>query len=328
MTNTGTRPMIERILRETGLPSLLEVLGEKLPASDLQSLLLEVFGRRSALLDLGQVSRRFASSRFSQPSTVPQRTQLELDRLAYEVLPPDFEDIELSPLTPTGTCSTMGTVHPDKSIATIRNLEVCSDPTNVLALLAAARRRENLREGRAEHAVKLSTSHRVVRPEKVDLPDAWSHFRLFALTSAGRDSSPLNFGLAALLEHVRFHVDLLARARAGGYRLRRIEVQITNLGTEERNELLEEHVLTPLREARPDAGVAFAPERTRGRGYYRDVCFMVNAVGTDGTTYFLADGGLTDWTAQLLGDRKERFFISGLGTERFNACLAPQPSAR
>jgi hypothetical protein len=36
-----------------------------------------------------------------------------------------------------------------------------------------------------------------------------------------------------------------------------------------------------------------------------------------GTEYFLVDGGLTDWTQQLLTNRKERLLIIGMGSERF-----------
>ena len=35
------------------------------------------------------------------------------------------------------------------------------------------------------------------------------------------------------------------------------------------------------------------------------------------------DGGLTDWTAQLLNNRKERLAISGLGTERLATQFRP-----
>ena len=30
----------------------------------------------------------------------------------------------------------------------------------------------------------------------------------------------------------------------------------------------------------------------------------------------LGDGGFTDWTAQLLGNRKERLLVSGYGVDR------------
>ncbi len=35
----------------------------------------------------------------------------------------------------------------------------------------------------------------------------------------------------------------------------------------------------------------------------------------------LVDGGFTDWTAKLLSNKKERFLISGLGSERLIDCF-------
>jgi hypothetical protein len=61
-------------------------------------------------------------------------------------------------------------------------------------------------------------------------------------------------------------------------------------------------------------------DRTTGRGYYRDVCFKVNAL-VDGATTEIGDGGLTDWTAKLLASRKERLLISGYGLDQIAALL-------
>jgi hypothetical protein len=35
----------------------------------------------------------------------------------------------------------------------------------------------------------------------------------------------------------------------------------------------------------------------------------------------LIDGGLADWTQQLMNNRKERLMTSGLGSERLCACF-------
>jgi len=52
-----------------------------------------------------------------------------------------------------------------------------------------------------------------------------------------------------------------------------------------------------------------------GRGYYAGLCFKVNAT-YGGVTLEVGDGGVVDWTQQLLTSRKERLFTSGLGLER------------
>ena len=41
----------------------------------------------------------------------------------------------------------------------------------------------------------------------------------------------------------------------------------------------------------------------------------------------LADGGFTDWTQQLVGSKKERLLISGMGCERVVALFPPTRQA-
>ena len=55
----------------------------------------------------------------------------------------------------------------------------------------------------------------------------------------------------------------------------------------------------------------FDDDRQAGRAYYKDVCFGVDAVHPDRSG---ARGEAR--TARLLADAKERFLISGLGSER------------
>jgi hypothetical protein len=67
----------------------------------------------------------------------------------------------------------------------------------------------------------------------------------------------------------------------------------------------------------PGLDVAEAPERDSGRAYYRGLCFKVFArSGADAEMLEVGDGGFVDWTAKLLGNRKERTLISGYGIDR------------
>ena len=57
--------------------------------------------------------------------------------------------------------------------------------------------------------------------------------------------------------------------------------------------------------------------REKGRGYYLDVCFKVNAApAAGGELAEIGDGGFTDWTARLTANAKERLLISGYGLDR------------
>jgi len=52
-----------------------------------------------------------------------------------------------------------------------------------------------------------------------------------------------------------------------------------------------------------------------GRGYYRDVCFKVNALAGGELAEF-GDGGFTGWGMRLAASGRERLLISGLGVDR------------
>jgi hypothetical protein len=49
-------------------------------------------------------------------------------------------------------------------------------------------------------------------------------------------------------------------------------------------------------------------------GYYKDIRFHIYAPSGK-QAIELVDGGVTDWTARLLSNNKERVVISGIGTE-------------
>ncbi|HYL39544.1 MAG TPA: hypothetical protein VEV17_26740 [Bryobacteraceae bacterium] len=65
----------------------------------------------------------------------------------------------------------------------------------------------------------------------------------------------------------------------------------------------------------PEARFRFNLARLEGLGYYRGLCLRISPAAKDGTRYPIVDGGLTDWTARLLQDRKERLLATGIGTE-------------
>ena len=309
--------IIARILRTAGVPDLLEVLTQRLSQSDLQSLLLEVYRQRAYTLTPAHLLGQYERNRFVQPAAVDPKQLLEFDRLAYSVLPSSFELLELSPVCPLGTNSIVAPVDQDNAVTTIRNTEVCSDSTNVLALECARRRRGSYRgKGRPEADTKLCASHRLLRPHLPDHPASFPHFRIFSLCTAGRDRGSYGFEVAALREHLEFYVRLMQSAGQAGFRLEAVRTSIT-VFDETRYQVLKAEVLDKLSRSYPNAEFLFNQEQESGRGYYSGVRFQIYARDNAGTDHFLVDGGFTDWTQQLLNNRKERLLISGLGSERF-----------
>ena len=302
--SAALRRILERAAAGGDDVSLLERLSARLSGADLTTLLLEVFRRRALELSPAEVLRRYRSDRFVAPSPIPYAALRRAEDALVGALPSAAEMVALAPLTPLGTHSSVATVDPRKVIATIRGSEVAADPTNALTLEAAARRSALLgREARSTAAVHLAASQRVVRAQHFGAPGMSAHFQLFGFVSAGRDVGGLVFERENLALHLRFAADAVAAAGFG-------EASISVTLLDPAFETVLEHVTAALAEV-SNVQVIADPSRESGRGYYQGLCFKVHA-----GEFELGDGGFTDWTAQLLGNRKERMLISGYGVDR------------
>jgi hypothetical protein len=206
-------------------------------------------------------------------------------------------------------------------LTTIRNTEVCADVTGVLALEAARRRRALHRhEKRPGDAIRLCASHRVLRAQRFDGPATFPHFRILNLCTAGRDRGSYRFETASLAEHIGYYIRLVQASREAGFRTGAMRVSLTAFD-ETRYDVLRAQVLEPLTADYSETVIAFDRQRTSGRGYYVGAGFQIYVRDLSGVEHFIVDGGFTDWTQQLLSDRKERLLTSGMGSERFVFCF-------
>jgi hypothetical protein len=306
----SSRQALRRITRTSGGTELLKILADDLSGADLTTLLLEVFRRRAERISPAAVMRRYRTDRFVAPAQTDAAALRRAEGTMLGALPPGFDVLTLAPVLPLGAHTATGGVDPRNMIATIRSSEVAADPTNGLALEAAARRAELLRlDPRSADPVRLAASQRVTRAQLFSGPVSFAHFQLLGVVTAGRDSGSHEFESRYLAEHVRFAAAGLAALGLG-----QITVAVTCLD----EALLP--VLAALAEefaAVPGIDVAEAPERDSGRAYYRGLCFKVFArSGADAEMLEVGDGGFVDWTAKLLGNRKERTLISGYGIDR------------
>jgi len=306
--------IIDRIERELGVPGVAAMLAERLEPSDLQSLLLDVYRRIAARRQPAAVLADYAANRFVRPSSISPAQLLAWDVLVLSKLPPECELVELSPVCPLGTCSVVADIGQDRSIATIRNTEVVSDSTNVLALEAACRRRDLLRaDPRSSSAVHLAASHRLVRGQRYRDPRLASHFRVFSLCSAGRDRGDFRFESAALALHIDFYLSAIRAHLGTSIPLR---LSLTVFESARPFAAAAEELLASVRGRFVDVDAVLAPERQEGRAYYRHLCFWIHAADDAGHTVQLVDGGAVDWTQRLLSNAKERLIVSGIGSER------------
>lgn len=313
--------IINRILQEAQVPELMETLENRLSLTDLQSLLLEVYRKRTNNLTPRDVFEQYNQNRFVQPAQVSPKDILEFDSLAYSLLPPDFESVELSPVCPLGTVSVLATVDQNNTLTTVRNTEVCSDSTNMLALECARRRRSiQSNKARARERIKLCSSHRLLRSQAFEEPGTYPHFRLFGLCTSGRDEGSFIFETEALVEHIDYYIRLLMKARDLDLKTKALRV-IFLVFDEDILKALSKKVHDPLSERYENVEYKIDQNCKEGYGYYLKVRFQIYVRDQDDTDYFLVDGGFTDWTQKCLSNRKERLLISGLGSERLLTCF-------
>lgn len=306
--------IMERIEREAGIAGLASILAEKLSPTDLQSLLLEVYRIRTTRIQPSTVLSDFETNRFVRPSTLSPIALLRWEQIAFSHSPHEFMPVALSPVCPFGTSSVVSQVDQNWSVTTVRNAEVVSDSTNVLALECAVRRRELLRSNpKSSEPVHLATSHRLLRAQRYESPESVAHFSSFALCSSGRDQGNLKFELSTLGLHIRFYLMAL-RAFLG--KSVPLHLSVADFSPDAHVDLVETQILFVIRSEFEHVDCVFDISRTKGRGYYSNLCFHIHATSTSGQQLELVDGGSVNWTQKFLSNAKERLIISGIGSER------------
>lgn len=266
--------------------------------------------------------RRWREDRYVTPAGSDPRKVWQLEARLWALLPGEFTAIDLSPITPLGTCTAVAPGSQDRVISTTRGTEVVSDPTNVLALEAARRRRRARRDARqqahpaATEPVHLACCHRVLRAQPFDGPGLFQHFRLFALVSGDRDQGSGVTEARMLTAHLTFWIRALSELAPG----RRTVIRYTVFGFPPLAERIRDAVLPALRPLPPAIAIDEDPDRQHARGYYERGAIKIHVDGQE-----IGDGGFTNWTAQFGNDAKERCFTSCLSTERLTGLTASSP---
>ena len=274
-------------------------LARDLSGSQLWSLLLDVTEQRAAECTPSIVQQQWQRDRFVCPAYIDQRTLNELDGHLLRAAA-DYEALELSPLAPLGSCSAVALVSQNKIVSTIRGTEVVSDPTNLLALESARRLRAD-----PAQTVRLATNHRCVRAQEVpDHAGFAAHFRLFCMTSAGRERKDHGLLVQFLTEHIQTQLRALDLLEQHGYAFPDRVVKI--LAAPDRTSLSE-------RIANATSGPVDIELLTHD--YYDGLRFMISARSAGGEQMPLIDGGSFNWLRKLSSNRKLVFVASGLGSQ-------------
>lgn len=282
---------------------LLRQLAHEIGGSELQSLLLEVMRRRASTRTPADVLAQYRRDRFTAPAAIDQRVAVAVDAQLLAAAEA-FTAIELSPLAPLGSCSTVAPTDQHRVVSALRGTEVVADTTNVLALECALRMRAT--PGTAVH---LTTSQRVVRAQPLPKgkPGFTQHFRLFVLASGGHEARAHGFTIDTLALHVRTLLAAFTRLEQRGYSFgaRRLDVLATDA-----------RAVIGDRLAQALAPAIAVQRKPLAHPYYSGgLRWMLWATTPDGEELPIGDGGAFDWLAQLLSDRRAVYVASGLGAQ-------------
>lgn len=295
-----SKKIVERIQKETNTPDLVALL-TSIPSSDFNSLMMEVLSQKTLQISPSDLLRNYASNRFVKPSEVDFISFLtfELDLLQKAQFF-GFTALELSPVSPLGSCSAVATVNQKKVLSALRSTEVVADATNLLGLEAVSRRKLTHFDS---EILRLCTVHRHLRTPYVK-PPFLPHFKIFCMVTAGKDTGNLLFEKQHLVEHIRFITDYLKSFTA-------VEaVRVILKSTRRDNANFAPLCNTVTSEIK---NVAFDTEQVE-QPYYQIIQFKT-FITIRQKEFEIADGGLVDWSQKLSNNRKERMLTSGIGIE-------------
>lgn len=214
--------------------TLRELLNLDTRSSQIQPVLIDIVEKLSRRKNCVDLIKNYESDRFSEPATLKQRELINLANIMYQNVPKDYEDIELSPVAPLGTNSILTEVSQKAVISTVRNTEVLSDPTTMLALESARRQRDLAKGGTSvDFVTNLCTSVRCIRGQIFSKESGFiPHFQLFSMSSGGLPSNGLMIG--KINEHIETYLNVLNDKNSNNlYSANTIEVAFSDINLTE-----------------------------------------------------------------------------------------------
>ena len=295
--------LISKIESKTGIENIVERLSGNISGSEFNSLLLEIFKKRTDGLSPASVLKELGKNRFAKPAGIDPVTikKEEIDWLETSEKF-GFEPVLLSPLTQLGTVSSMAPVDQQNVVSGLRSTEVVSDATNVMSLIAADR----IKTSKETKELDYCTTHRHVRAQLFENPNFTAHFGLFCMISTAKDEGSYSFETGQLRKYFSFYHEMLSRKVDRDKLWIKIFMDDTDKSfassiKETANDFAEKNNIK----------VKFAPTMN---DYYKKLQFKFY-YDYKGIEFDLADGGFVDWMGKLLSDKKQRLIISASALE-------------
>jgi hypothetical protein len=299
--------IIDRILGDAGDSDLLDKL-LALPKSDLNTLLLEVYKLQAEKLTPNGLLKAYQSNRFAVPS--------EIDPIAFHQMETDLlkiadnmgiSGILLSPSALFGSCSVFGCVDQNNVISATRGTETLPDPTNMLAVIISDRLKTEVIT--KTQTVHYCTTARVVRSQAFSGKRSFSHFGLFCMVSYGMDSGSYSCEKELLVKHLAYYNRLFSKKYGA-----KLSVILRKRGGYTDGDGFFKRMTELIQSELPEVPLFFDLEH-EDNNYYKGINYKIY-IEKDNEKVEIGDGGFVDWIAKLIGNKKARCLISGVGMDR------------
>mgnify|MGYP000873285393 CR=1 FL=1 len=299
---------INDILRRISSDLDIEDIVEKLssyPMADLNTLLLEVFKRKSELLNPSSLNKNFKSNRFSLPSEINcldyHKTEVKLFELAENF---NICQILLSPVAPFGTGSLSKCVSQNNILTSLRNTEVLSDPTNMLCLLIADKINNICKE---DYTYNLCTSSRCLRTQMYKEQSFFSHFGIFCIVSTGKDGGSYLCEKELLKFHISFYIEFLQNILH-----KKISIELSKRKGYKDSDGFFLRINTFINNLYPNIEIINTSDLENN--YYKGLNFKIYIV--DGSIRKeVVGGGFVDWINRLTNNNKMRCLTSAISID-------------
>jgi hypothetical protein len=295
----------KHIINRLDLQDIVNVLSDELSGSELNSVLLDVFNRRVQKETPSSLLAKYEKNKFVKPANIDLLAFKEKELNCYKVLAAKgFEPVELSPVAQLGTNSVVATVDQKKVLSALRNTEVMADPTNAIALYYSAQKKKGTLTKQTCNYCNIS---RVLRAQAFSDPNFTPHFTVLSLVSCGRDTGSYSFEKEELFKQIALSHESCKEV----FGITNFSVEIIPCkGYDEQSPLIVGVVAHV--ESRLDGVKIKIAEPEYQNDYYYGFRIKFKAE-IRGVVYEIGDGGLLNWTQQLLTNQKERMMTTGTG---------------
>lgn len=220
----------------------------------------------------------------------------------------DIQTVLLSPSAPLGSCSVFGCVDQYNVVSALRGTETLSDPSNMMAIIIADRLKYRNESNRPP--LHYATTARVVRAQAFSGKGFFAHFGLFCMVSSGKDVGSYACEKELLKKHLNFYKELLQEE----FNVK-LSIVLRKRGGYADGEGFFNKMTEAVQTTLLDTPLSLDYDDLDNK-YYQGINFQIY-METEHEKMAIGDGGFVDWIYQMLGSKKERCLISGIGLDRF-----------